>query len=537
MKRVISLIVVLLTVVFSVVGCAQDSQQQSIEPTETATSSTEQQESEEQSNDEYEDELFAEAAQFLNNKDYVSAHEVAEKSASGKCKDAVEYAIADAFSREMLYGANVITEILNTVTAESNVMNDTMLKAVANVPVLAKERVEPLYRITSEIPKDILPREVHTNYDSYLQLLDLGKQILSTLPDCWNDSGEQTEYMTEWNAISATYSEMLTPTLDTTQYLNEGYTLPAEYRELLDTNVFFNYGSCTSALKIDDDSSQAMEGDFRNAVWGMSQDEVKQSETVELIDVNGVLGSGEFSNWEDDIVQRELDGSTDVYLYGAVTDNEGAENIISHVFYGFNTNGQLSNAMVYMGKDIGSYADAEEQKAIATQLYNTFTEKYGEPLTSGGTYIGVWEMDRSIIALNCPNNEERGWEGILLQFISQTIDIPPSVEDSDVQEDKSTNKSTTVSQSNAVNRAKSYLDYTAFSRQGLIEQLEYEGFSNADATYGADHSGADWMEQAAKKAESYLEYSSFSRSGLIDQLEYEGFTHEQAVHGVNSVGL
>ena len=71
----------------------------------------------------------------------------------------------------------------------------------------------------------------------------------------------------------------------------------------------------------------------------------------------------------------------------------------------------------------------------------------------------------------------------------------------------------------------------------MIEQLEYEGFSNADATYGADHSGADWMEQAVKKAESYLEYSSFSRSGLIDQLEYEGFTHEQAVHGVNSVGL
>ena len=306
----------------------------------------------------------------------------------------------------------------------------------------------------------------------------------------------------------------------------------------MDANVFFNYGSGTSALKIDDDSSQATEGDFRNAVWGMSQDEVKQSETVELIDVNGVLGSGEFSNWEDDIVQRELDGSTDVYLYGAVTDNEGAENIISHVFYGFNTNGQLSNVRVYIGKDVGSYADAEEQKAIATQLYNTFTEKYGEPVSASDEKdSGAWQTDRSVVALNCQNNEERGWEGIWLQFISQTIDLSSSVEDSDVQEDKSTNKSTTVSQSNAVNRAKSYLDYTAFSRQGLIEQLEYEGFSNADATYGADHSGADWMEQAVKKAESYLEYSSFSRSGLIDQLEYEGFTHEQAVHGVNSVGL
>jgi hypothetical protein len=45
------------------------------------------------------------------------------------------------------------------------------------------------------------------------------------------------------------------------------------------------------------------------------------------------------------------------------------------------------------------------------------------------------------------------------------------------------------------------------------------------------------MEQAVKSAESYLDFSSFSRQGLIDQLEYEGFTHEQAVHGVDAVGL
>jgi hypothetical protein len=31
---------------------------------------------------------------------------------------------------------------------------------------------------------------------------------------------------------------------------------------------------------------------------------------------------------------------------------------------------------------------------------------------------------------------------------------------------------------------------------------------------------------------SYLSLTSFSRSGLIDQLEYDGFTHSQAVYGV-----
>ena len=91
----------------------------------------------------------------------------------------------------------------------------------------------------------------------------------------------------------------------------------------------------------------------------------------------------------------------------------------------------------------------------------------------------------------------------------------------------------TSSQKNAVKKAESYLKYSAFSYTGLIEQLEYEGYSNDDATYAALNCGADWKEQAAKKAEEYLKYSAFSKSGLIEQLEYEGFTHEQAVYGAD----
>jgi Host cell surface-exposed lipoprotein len=44
-------------------------------------------------------------------------------------------------------------------------------------------------------------------------------------------------------------------------------------------------------------------------------------------------------------------------------------------------------------------------------------------------------------------------------------------------------------------------------------------------------------EQAAKAAKDYLDSSSFSRSGLIEQLEYEGYTKQQAVYGVNQAGL
>ena len=92
----------------------------------------------------------------------------------------------------------------------------------------------------------------------------------------------------------------------------------------------------------------------------------------------------------------------------------------------------------------------------------------------------------------------------------------------------------TIGQKNAVKKALSYLDFMAFSRKGLIEQLEYEGFSHDEAVYGVDKCGADWNEQAAKKAAEYLDFTSFSRDGLIDQLEYEGFTHSEAVYGVDA---
>ena len=95
----------------------------------------------------------------------------------------------------------------------------------------------------------------------------------------------------------------------------------------------------------------------------------------------------------------------------------------------------------------------------------------------------------------------------------------------------------TVSQENAIGTAESYLDSMAFSESGLIEQLEYEKYSPADARFAVNHITVDWNEQAAKSAKSYLESMSFSRQGLIDQLEYEGFTTQQAIYGVNTTGL
>ncbi len=94
----------------------------------------------------------------------------------------------------------------------------------------------------------------------------------------------------------------------------------------------------------------------------------------------------------------------------------------------------------------------------------------------------------------------------------------------------------TLAQQNAINSAQSYLAYSGFSRTGLIGQLEYEGFSTEEATFGVDNAGADWNAEAAETAQQYLDYSSFSRQGLYDQMAYEGFLPAEIEFGLAAVG-
>lgn len=166
---------------------------------------------------------------------------------------------------------------------------------------------------------------------------------------------------------------------------------------------------------------------------------------------------------------------------------------------------------------------------------------------SGLIYLGFLGTQTCSVMASVPESADEQYKKTIdaiidnVQFVKAgdaKQEKTPSKSQADETESQSTSKPTaTVSQQNARSKALDYLDYTAFSYTGLIEQLEYEGFSTEDATYGADNCGADWNKQAAKKAQDYLDYTSFSRDGLIDQLVYEGFTYDQAVYGVDSVGL
>lgn len=157
--------------------------------------------------------------------------------------------------------------------------------------------------------------------------------------------------------------------------------------------------------------------------------------------------------------------------------------------------------------------------------------------TSFTDYISTLTGDSSTsLSLNLVNDTNS--DNILLSILNSTVLYDAvAVESTSSSQTKSTDADTATSgENNALSSAKQYLDYSAFSYSGLIDQLKYEGYSNTEATYGADHCGADWDEQALKSAFSYLANSAFSESGLQEQLEYEGFTNSQAKYGVKNCG-
>lgn len=96
--------------------------------------------------------------------------------------------------------------------------------------------------------------------------------------------------------------------------------------------------------------------------------------------------------------------------------------------------------------------------------------------------------------------------------------------------------SPTLGETNALNSAQSYLSYIPFSHDGLIDQLEYEGFTIAEATYAAENCGANWNEQALKSAYNYLSFMAFSYTEMIDQLVYDKYTQEQATYAAENCG-
>ena len=93
-----------------------------------------------------------------------------------------------------------------------------------------------------------------------------------------------------------------------------------------------------------------------------------------------------------------------------------------------------------------------------------------------------------------------------------------------------------------------------FSKDGLIEQLEYEGYTHEQAVYGAEqaYSSASGTSASANSSSSvsttvgeqnalqsalqYLNSMPFSYTGLIEQLKYEGYSDSEAKYAADNCG-
>jgi phage tail sheath protein FI len=100
----------------------------------------------------------------------------------------------------------------------------------------------------------------------------------------------------------------------------------------------------------------------------------------------------------------------------------------------------------------------------------------------------------------------------------------------------------TQQQKSAAEEANQYLSTEAFSRQGLIDQLDSPnggGYSVSDATVAVDSLTTNWNTEAVQAAKEYLKTEPFSCNDLIQQLDSpEGgeFTVAQATYGAQQSG-
>lgn len=95
----------------------------------------------------------------------------------------------------------------------------------------------------------------------------------------------------------------------------------------------------------------------------------------------------------------------------------------------------------------------------------------------------------------------------------------------------------TENQQKALDKANEYVDTLPLSHDGLIKQLEYDGYTTDVATYAADNCSVNWNKEAKEMAEQYMDSTTYTYKEMVQQLEAEGFTKKQAKFGAKAVGL
>lgn len=186
----------------------------------------------------------------------------------------------------------------------------------------------------------------------------------------------------------------------------------------------------------------------------------------------------------------------------------------------------LDSAPEKASNDVGKYEVLDGQ--IRRQSLNTDYVIYCDYYYEGDELVLSWYVD---------DGRDAGSSRVYRKISDSSgpSKFPSGKSDTNGTTSNSDAANVTTGMKNALKKAESYLSIMAFSRQGLIDQLEFDGFTYSEAAYAVDACGADWNQQAVKRAENYLDIMTFSRQGLIDQLVYDGFLYDEAVYGVDKV--
>jgi len=131
------------------------------------------------------------------------------------------------------------------------------------------------------------------------------------------------------------------------------------------------------------------------------------------------------------------------------------------------------------------------------------------------------------------------------QTTKATIPKTTTVSETDTTSTTSTTTTTDTattqsSKEMALNRALGFIEDEddGYSYIGLIDILEFAGYSHEDAVYAADNCGADWNQEAVESAENYLSFLDFSsKEDLIEFLTIGGYTTEQAEYAASQFDL
>lgn len=230
-------------------------------------------------------------------------------------------------------------------------------------------------------------------------------------------------------------------------------------------------------------------------------------------------------------------GGTLVYVEGVIDGKLDMEDALVISLIQDDGNGWLISFSDRPNRDSGLILGSVGKEVRIFGKYEGYSENYKKPVISafvdggkveernkGGSPETVWSAKMYLNKDNeaesetpSPTQEAKEQAGENTETPEPSLDI-------------------TMGQQNALRSAMQYLSHSPFSHDGLVEQLEYEGYTSEEAVYAADNCGSDWNEQALKSANSYLSHSAFSHQGLVDQLMYEGFTSEQAAYGADNCG-